>query len=72
MSATIIDVNQFCKDIGIDPKECYYLKKNLLLKRKRPIVLKLAGRLSKRYKKLPCQGPSPFSKNFEKHEDEKD
>ncbi|MCD7781506.1 MAG: ATP-dependent DNA helicase [Methanosphaera sp.] len=49
MSATILDKNMFCKWLGLDPDEVYYIHSDSPFKKEyRPIHMKLAGPMSKR------------------------
>ena len=49
MSATILDKDLFCKWLGLDPEEVYYIKSDSPFKKEyRPIHMKLVGPMSKR------------------------
>lgn len=49
MSATILDKDLFCKWLGLDPEEVYYIKSDSPFKKEyRPIYMKLVGPMSKR------------------------
>lgn len=48
MSATILSHKMFCQWLGLDPKEVYFIKVDSPFPAsKRPIELKLAGKMSK-------------------------
>lgn len=49
MSATILDKNLFCKWLGLDPEEVYYIHSESPFKKEyRPIHMRLVGPMSKR------------------------
>ena len=56
MSATILDKEMFCRDVGLNPDEAYYIKvPSVFPAKNRPIVKKYAGKMSYKYidKSLP-------------------
>lgn len=73
MSATILDKDLFCKWLGLDPKEVYYIKSDSPFKKEyRPIHMKLVGPMSKRALWHTAPKTIPVLREIlDKHKDEK-
>ncbi|RAP44197.1 helicase C-terminal domain-containing protein [uncultured Methanosphaera sp.] len=73
MSATILDKDLFCKWLGLDPEEVYYIKSESPFKKEyRPIHMKLVGPMSKRALWHTAPKTIPVLREIlDKHKDEK-
>jgi len=73
MSATILDKDLFCKWLGLDPKEVYYIKSDSPFKKEyRPIHMNLVGPMSKRALWHTAPKTIPVLREIlDKHKDEK-
>ena len=73
MSATILSSTLFSKWLGLSPDEVYHIKVDSpFTKEKRPIILNLAGKMSKNRIKKTAPKTIPILKEIlEKHKDEK-
>lgn len=73
MSATILDKNLFCKWLGIDPDEVYYIRSDSPFKKEyRPIHMKLVGPMSKRALWNTAPKSIPVIREIlDKHKDQK-
>ena len=73
MSATILDKDLFCKWLGLDPEEVYYIKSDSPFKKEyRPIHMKLVGPMSKRALWHTAPKTIPVLREIlDKHKDEK-
>ena len=73
MSATILSSNLFSKWLGLSPEEVYHIKVDSpFTKEKRPIILNLAGKMSKnRVAKTAPKTIPILQEILEKHKDEK-
>ncbi|MBE6488548.1 MAG: ATP-dependent DNA helicase [Methanosphaera stadtmanae] len=73
MSATILDKNLFCKWLGLDPDEVYYINSESPFKKEyRPIHMQLVGPMSKRALWHTAPKTIPVLKEImDKHRDEK-
>ena len=73
MSATILDKDLFCKWLGLDPEEVYYIKSESPFKKEyRPIHMRLVGPMSKRALWHTAPKTIPVLREIlDKHRDEK-
>lgn len=73
MSATILSSNLFSKWLGLSPEEVYHIKVDSpFTKEKRPIILNLAGKMSKSRVNKTAPKTIPILKEIlDKHKDEK-